>query len=272
MHFALAIARVALQVRREIVSQQTPGGLPTGEFRMRIGTAGVAHGLVGSCALLGEPINVPFGALRSLSVHASFSRYTLNSDFTMCLVSSAVANEGRFVKEIDSLPRLETHSLLCIPIRAPHHHSISSVHLSASASASANATAPSASTSLAPAPAAHPRATPLPAAPSFAAVATVPSLIAMQPYAPDQTTTSSAPAVESIYANYLTADLYHALPDAQARGQMSQSLHYQSRNSATHDSCFNSYNRLFRVENQQCFAYISKICFDICLHSYVPCL
>ena len=135
-----------------------------------------------------------------------------------------MANEGRFVKEIDSLPRLETHSLLCIPIRAPHHQSISSVHLNASASASASATshAPAAGTSLALAPAAHPRAAPLPAAPSFAAVATVPSLIAMQPYAPDQTTTSSAPAVESIYANYLTADLYHALPDAQARGRMSQ--------------------------------------------------
>ena len=67
MHFVVRLY-TALQVRREIVSQQTPGGLQTGEFRMRIGSAGVAHGLVGSCALLGEPINVPFGMLRSVAL------------------------------------------------------------------------------------------------------------------------------------------------------------------------------------------------------------
>ncbi len=97
MHFVLRLYS-ALQVRREIVSQQTPGGLQTGEFRMRIGSAGVAHGLVGSCALLGEPINVPFGmplSVALLCLNSFFSVAQCNQSYRAPCVPDFVRSRQR---------------------------------------------------------------------------------------------------------------------------------------------------------------------------------
>jgi hypothetical protein len=119
-----------------------------------------------------------------------------------------VTIEPRFVRQVDSLPRMETHNMLLIPIRAPHHH-----HARQAVYADTNTPSrPASSTHIASA-----RASPLPAAASFSTVATPHVAMNLNIDTSDSEQTSSAPPVESIYSNYLTRELYHSLPDVHSR-------------------------------------------------------